>query len=102
MKTYKAFRWVEFINFTPGALLAIQEEWKNIPQVETIDGEEGLVCFEFGEYVPKDPNDAREVELCLKRNNGLADFTMKRLKQSINKKCPKLHFSLKNLTIRNL
>lgn len=100
--TYKAFRWVEFIGFTHQALLEIQEQWKNIPQIESISAEDNLVCFEFSKYVPKDPNNMLDVKMCHEHNNRLADFTMRRLKESINRKCRGLYFNLKRLTIRKL
>lgn len=97
----EAVRFVEFINFTPETLNAIADEWKNIPQIDTIAIEESVAIFKFNEYKAKADSDDKVLARCRAHNESLATFTMRRLKEAINKACSGYYFNLNRHTITN-
>ena len=99
----EAVRFVEFINFSPEIMSQIAEDWKNIPNIESVAVEDSIVVFKFSTYKPKPEfkEDDKVLAKCRKENEGLATLTMKRLKNAINKACPAYYFNLNKMSITN-
>lgn len=99
----EAVRFVEFRNFSTEVMQQIAEEWKGIPNIESVAIEDGIVVFRFATYRPKPgfEDDDKVLARCRKDNEGLAKLTMQRLKAAINKSCPAYYFSLNSMSITN-
>lgn len=97
----EAVRFVEFENFNDETLKAIAEEWRSIPQIETIAIQDSIAVFKFNEYKAKEGSDDKVLAQCRAHNESLASLTMRRLKAAINKACPGYYFNLNRHTITN-
>jgi hypothetical protein len=81
---YACYKWLTLVGFTPEEIVVLEREWKEIPQLDGFDVEDGSCCFTFDIYKPKF-NNSKEIKRCKNLNEIHANRRMRALAQVVKK-----------------
>jgi len=96
---YVATRWITLEGYTTQEMIDVINQIKNIPQFDGYDEEDKCFCLTFKTFIPRRE---QEIRICKVKNENIAKYRMKLIKEIIFKKYPKIYFNLNRLVIKKL
>lgn len=81
---YACYKWLTLVGFTSEEIVVLEKEWKEIPQLDGFDIEDGACCFTFDIYKPKF-NSKTEIKRCLNLNTIYANRRMRALAEVVRR-----------------
>ncbi len=101
LKNYAASRWISLQGYTQQETEEMVKAFKGTEQFDGWDDDpkDPSFCLTFKEYKPINE---KQIAICKKKNEQLADYRLKLMKQIVIEKFHNVYFNLNRLVIKKL